>query len=255
MSSFNDQLKKITLKEILILIIALFIVQSLINAFDIVHIDSAWLYVIVVFYFVFRLKDSLSSLKSDFKEVFFKDNLKVIVFVVILNIFISYGFLYLADYLLGVFPDLNLILSFHMSHSIAYASLFVTVVISPICEELIFRGVFYNRFKLIVPVLFAVLVSSLVFAALHSFGNILSAFIFALSMAVLYVKTDNILIPITAHFLNNLFAESFVILNVNEVLFGNVGVFYVMCLFAVFSFVLIFYWIVKQLNTISEYNI
>ena len=142
-----------------------------------------------------------------------------------------------------------------MSHSIAYASLFVTVVISPICEELIFRGVFYNRFKLIVPVLFAVLVSSLVFAALHSFGNILSAFIFALSMAVLYVKTDNILIPITAHFLNNLFAESFVILNVNEVLFGNVGVFYVMCLFAVFSFVLIFYWIVKQLNTISEYNI
>ncbi|MEE1134867.1 MAG: CPBP family intramembrane glutamic endopeptidase, partial [Methanobrevibacter sp.] len=71
-------------------------------------------------------------------------------------------------------------------------SFLATIVVSPISEELIFRGVFLNRLKLIVPTTFAVLISSLLFASLHGFGSIFSAFIFAVCVAILYLKTDNI---------------------------------------------------------------
>ena len=126
-----------------------------------------------------------------------------------------------------------------------------TVIISPIAEELIFRGVFLNRLKLIVPPLFAVLISSLFFASLHSYGSITSAFIFALCMAILYIKTDNIFVPIFAHFLNNLLAEILVFVDYNNVLFNNGMVVMIVSLLAVVSFILLSYSIIKELNNVK----
>jgi hypothetical protein len=251
MSLFNEKLKHITLKEVLSLIIILFLIQFFLNSLNIIQMDSMWIYLLVILYFIFRLRDNLPD-KNDYMNVFEKSTLKYVFLVVILNIFISYGFLYLSDFISPIFPSFAVLPAGHVtSNSILTLSLIATIFVSPIAEELIFRGVFLNRLKLIVPPIFAVLVSSLLFASLHSYGSIISAFIFALCMAVLYLKTDNILVPIFAHFLNNLIAEVIVFIDRGNVLFTNDAVVIAMSILAIISFVLISNSIIRELNSIK----
>lgn len=246
MSLFNDKLKKITLKEILSLIIVLFVIQYCFNTLNIVHIDTYWIYFFIIFFFIFKLKDGISSIGPDVREVFTPDILKAVLLVVVLNIFFSYGMLYLSDFALKIAPSFNLFNSFLAGSVIA------TIVISPISEELIFRGVFLNRLKLVVPTIFAVLISSLLFAALHSFGSIFSAFVFSICIAMLYLKTDNIFVAIFAHFLNNLLAEIIVVLDSNKILFTNSSVVSVMSVLAIASFAIILFSVIRQLKILNN---
>lgn len=246
MSLFNEKLKTITLKELLILIIALFLIQYLINTLNIIHIDSVWIYIFIIFFFFFKLKDELFSVKSEISNVFRWDIIKSVVFIVVLNVFLSYGMLYLSNFILNVTPLFNLFNSFLTGGILA------TIIVSPISEELIFRGVFLNRLQLIVPPVFAILISSLLFASLHTFGSIFSAFIFAICVSILYLKTDNIFVAIFAHFLNNLFAEMIVILDSNNILFTNDAVVLVMSVLAVISFCVIVISIVKEFKSIKN---
>lgn len=250
MSLFNEKLANIPLKEVLILIIVLFLIQYFLNALNIVHIDSVAVYILIIFYFIFKLRDNLPD-KKELIEVFSLDLFKYVLFIVILNIFISYGFLYLSDAILNAFPSFNFISGFDVSNSIWGLGLISTIVISPISEELIFRGVFINRLKLIVPPVFAILISSLFFASLHSYGSITSAFIFAVCMAILYIRTENIFVPIFAHFLNNLFAEMILFIDYNHVLFNNGNVVMIVSLIAIISFVIISRSIIKEVNSIK----
>lgn len=248
MSLCNDKIKKITLKELLSLIIVLFIIQYLFNYLNIIHIDIVWFYVFILIYFIFKLREDIFSLKSDFSQLFDSDLLKEMVGIVILNIFFSYGMLYFSNFILDISLSINLFNSF------LTGSLITTIFISPLSEELIFRGVFLNRLRLVVPVTFAVLISSLLFASLHSFGSIFSAFIFAMCVAILYIKTDDILVPILVHFLNNLIAEIIVVFDSNKILFTNDLVMLAISGLALISFVLILIYILKQLNTINHNN-
>lgn len=80
------------------------------------------------------------------------------------------------------------------------------IIFAPIMEELIFRGVLFNRLKIRTGIIPAMIISSFIFAIGHEFGGITSAFIFGICMCILYLKTDNILIPMSVHFLNNVVA-------------------------------------------------
>ena len=257
MSLFNEKLKNISLKEVLILIIILWLIQFIFNSLNIVHLNSIWIYICIIFYFIFRLNGTFSSFKQDLIDVFSKETLKNILIVVILNIFLSYGFLYLSDVILNALPDIGSLIDFQMSSAylnnslVAVGSFIATVFISPVSEELIFRGVLLNRLKTIVPTLFSILISSLLFASLHTYGSIIAAFIFGICMAILYLKTDNILVPIFAHFLNNLFAESIVIADTANVLFTNGRVIGIMSLLAILSFIFIMNSVIRELNKIK----
>lgn len=245
MSLFNDKLGDIRLKEVLSLIIFLFLIQYFLNAFNIINLDSFWIYLVLILYFIYKLRDNLPE-KSDFTGVFGARVFGQIIMIVVLNVFLSYGFLYLSNHVLNFIP------SFGLSHSITGIGLLATILISPISEELIFRGVFLNRLKLVVPTVFAVLISSLLFASLHTYGSITSAFIFGVCMAILYLKTGNVLVAIFAHFLNNLLAELIVIIDSGKVLFTNGAVVGVMSVLAVISFVLVLWFIVRELKYINN---
>ena len=257
MSLLNDKLKTISLKEVCVAIILLFIVYYLFDISNIIKVNPVWIYIILIGYFIFKLRCCFSSLKDDFHNVFSKGLLKYILLVVVLNIFMSYGFLYLSDFILNAFPSLNLfvysnISSMYLNASImGIGSFIATVLISPVCEELIFRGVMLNRFKLVMPVTISILLTSLLFAAMHTFGSITSAFIFAICMAILYLKTDNIMVPIFAHFLNNFIAEGIVVLDVNNVLFTNDIVICAVSFLAIVSAILIIVSIFNELNNIK----
>ena len=163
----------------------------------------------------------------------------------------------MSNYLLAVCPEINnlfnlQIFSDNANNSLILIGSFIgTVFVSPICEELIFRGVLINKLKLIVPTTFAILISSLLFASLHPYGSIISAFIFALCMAIFYIKTENIMVVIFAHFLNNLLAELIVILDKGNILFTNDFVMIIISILAIISGIVLTVAIIGELNKIK----
>ena len=84
------------------------------------------------------------------------------------------------------------------------AEVFVVVVfVAPVVEEFIFRGMLLTRWSFKWGSTIGIIVSSLVFALLHP--NMVGAFAFGVVMSLLYIRTRTLLIPMTAHLLNNLF--------------------------------------------------
>ena len=70
-------------------------------------------------------------------------------------------------------------------------------------------------------------------------------------MAILYIKSNNIFVPVLAHILNNILAEIIVFMDSGSVLFSNTDIFYIMAFLAVISFAILGYWIIKQLIIIN----
>lgn len=247
MSAFNDKIKSISIREILILIIFLGIFIYALRFFSI-GIDEKYFYLIIILYFIFRLRNYFGEFKSDVENIFSKVSFREILGIVFLNIFFSYGMLYLARF--G-----ESFLSIKSLGLVGAGTLFSIVIVSPIVEELIFRGVFLNKLKLVVPTLFAVLISSLLFAALHTFGSIFSAFIFGVCVSILYLKTENILVAIFTHFLNNLIGETIFYADSQKILFSNDLVMGLMSVLAVISFILIVKYIISSWNNLNNSKI
>lgn len=82
-----------------------------------------------------------------------------------------------------------------------------SVILAPVVEELLFRGVLFNRLNEKMSLILAMLISSLLFGLFHGLG--VAQFVFGLCMCVVYLKTRNIMVPIIIHIMNNLFAVIF----------------------------------------------
>lgn len=78
------------------------------------------------------------------------------------------------------------------------------VVITPIVEEVVFRGFLLHRWSYKWSLRTAIIVSSLLFAVVHL--DPIGAFIFGVGMCILYLKTQSLLVPILCHSANNLIA-------------------------------------------------
>ena len=251
MSLFNDDLKNIKVRNLAIVIILSYAVLYILGQFT-GFINHKWIYVIVILYFVFKLRNCADDFKNDFFNIFSDIGLKYVLLIVFANIFFSYGMLYVANYLIVSFPSLDFLVSFSIpSMSLISLPLISTIVISPIAEELIFRGVLLNRLKIYVPTIFAVLISALIFGSLHNYGSITSAFVFAICMAILYLKSENICVPMVAHFLNNLFAEIIRGIDVNELLFTNSSIMLIIGILAIVSAIILLSSIINELNNIK----
>ncbi|NET56267.1 MAG: CPBP family intramembrane metalloprotease [Symploca sp. SIO2E6] len=82
---------------------------------------------------------------------------------------------------------------------------FITiVVVAPVTEELLFRGILLHRWAAKWGIRPALLVTSLLFGILHT--NVVGLSVFGLMMALLYIKTRTLIVPIVCHALNNLAA-------------------------------------------------
>lgn len=84
----------------------------------------------------------------------------------------------------------------------------VVIILVPVVEEMVVRGILINRWAVVWNTRRAIVVSSLVFGACH-WPRILSTFLFALFMALLYVRTRSLLVPIVCHAFYNAFAIAF----------------------------------------------
>jgi membrane protease YdiL (CAAX protease family) len=118
-------------------------------------------------------------------------------------------------------------------------------------EELIFRGVLFNRLKIRVGILPAMLISSFIFGIGHSYGSITSAFLFGICMCILYMKTDNILVPMSVHFINNVVATVLEFTQLDFVI-GQMPWLIPATVIALISTVLLVKYIVQETSTLKN---
>ena len=126
------------------------------------------------------------------------------------------------------------------------------VMLVPIIEELIFRGVILNRLNNKVNFIYAIIISSVLFSLFHGFGRLIPTFFFGLCMCVVYLKTNNITIPIIIHFLNNAIATICSDLyNVEVILLAN-PLNSVMFIISTISGILILFYLYKNIKVLRS---
>ena len=82
--------------------------------------------------------------------------------------------------------------------------IFFAVVLAPVAEEFVFRGLLFSTAKKLGWPKLGWIGVSLLFALIHvNAPTFLSLFVFALALTWLYEKTDGLLAPIIAHSLFN----------------------------------------------------
>lgn len=80
------------------------------------------------------------------------------------------------------------------------------MIIAPVVEEMIFRGLILSRLKRAVPVVWAVLISALIFGLAH--GQIVwiaYAFVLGIVLGIVTVKTESVAAAIVLHVVFNIF--------------------------------------------------
>jgi membrane protease YdiL (CAAX protease family) len=76
----------------------------------------------------------------------------------------------------------------------------VSIVLAPIAEEALFRGIFYPAVKALGYPRLALIGTSILFAAIHlNVVTFLPLLVLALGLVLLYERTGNLLAPIAAH--------------------------------------------------------
>ncbi|MBX7075884.1 MAG: CPBP family intramembrane metalloprotease [Methanobacteriaceae archaeon] len=254
-STINKVLNEISILRLLVFIFVLFsvlIILSIIfniniedNAFDLAS------YGLILFYFVYKFRNIGNNFKSELISSCTLSNIKEILFVAITNIFLAFGVLIFA-LLIGIDVPLdsttNFINFFNMSGEII-----VIVVLAPIVEELIFRGVFLRWLDSKFNIYVAIIITSVLFGVMHNFGGIISAIIFGVSMSILYVKTNNLFVPILAHMCNNFVCEFLIHFDYGNFLLSNDIILILLCICIILSIILLFNYLIKNIKNIKYY--
>ena len=101
-----------------------------------------------------------------------------------------------------------------------YACFAILVLIfAPIIEELFFRGVIFQKLAITRNSTQALIISALLFTVIHFRFDIISLFVIGVTLAILYLKTKQMIVPIISHLVYNLI---FLVRSINWYFFSNV---------------------------------
>ena len=215
-SNFNTRLRTIKLRELAVgLVVSLILATIMLSIPEIYDNDDLFFIVLLSFvliFFIWALRGT-TGISNNFKNLFVKKTRNEILYVFLLNILFAFLFTCIIsglDLLMGLYNpswvtgfDVD---SVDMSAGAFLLSAIGSIIFAPVLEELVFRGVLFNRLKIRLGIVPAMLISSFLFGIGHDFGGITSAFLFGICMCILYLKTDNILVPMSVHFVNNVVA-------------------------------------------------
>lgn len=176
---------------------------------------ECFLYIVILFWIIDGMHRYNVNIKINFlsllKEIRFKD----IFFNVILNEFFSITLIMIIIFAFtSLFPQLTIYLGNEISTqsfikneiNYKYYCLFdflILVILAPVTEEIIFRGIIFEHMKLKFGIKKAIIFSSFIFGFLHMNINIIGAFTFGILSTLLYIKTQKITSSIASHSLNN----------------------------------------------------
>jgi membrane protease YdiL (CAAX protease family) len=111
-----------------------------------------------------------------------------------------------------------------------------TIILMPLLEEILFRGVFVRLLSRTNNLAVSVLIPSFFFSLYHfNTEQLLSAFIFGIILGLIYYKTNNLTISIFMHSLTNLFlffSSDF------KIKFENFHIIFVILVIFIFAYIL-----------------
>ena len=226
-TDFNERLRTIRLREVILAIVIGFVLNVFLVALfpslgdgDLVIMP---LFIFILLFFIWALRGT-HGLSGNFSKLFERGNRREILYIFIINllfVFILGAFFAILDILFGsAYPEMAMDFTptYYNPSSLAL-EVITSIILAPIIEELFFRGVLFNRLKGRTGIVAAMIISSAIFAVGHEFGGITSAFLFGMCMCIIYLKTDNILMTMSIHFLNNLVAVLLEVGNADAFLF------------------------------------
>ena len=159
---------------------------------------------LLVLYYAFNLQNKSCLNKISLQQT-------VMGFIAIMPIIFALSFL--SKFILNEYSEQEMVIELKKNiYKNFLTNFFVILIIAPIFEEIVFRGLFYKALKNFTPLIQASLISSIVFALIHK--NILSfTILFTLSLFLtwIYERTNSILYPILAHSLFNLTTIIFIL--------------------------------------------
>ncbi|WP_053956063.1 CPBP family intramembrane glutamic endopeptidase [Inediibacterium massiliense] len=169
-----------------------------------------WINTILLFWFIYKVRKSNIKVKDVIYR--FKEQIKwsEVFKIIIMDMSFSIGFVF---FLLGLLLKINPNLAYKLLEegdtntlcSLIYQCI-GAVLLAPIVEELLFRGVIFHRLKKRYSIGKAIIISSIAFGIMHMELAIVGAFVTGILLCLLYLKTKNILITMCAHFINNFIA-------------------------------------------------
>lgn len=178
---------------------------------------------IIVFYFILKKNNNINLSKET--------SIKCILITLFLGIslyMISMGIINFFD-LTKYFPGYNDAMN-ALTSSGVFLTIIVLDILQPISEEMIFRGVIYNRLKNLVNIKLAIILQGLIFGLVHmNFLQGIYALLISILFAYVYERSGNLIYPILCHmafnFGNTLFTfKGFNYIYNNEVILVILGV-------------------------------
>lgn len=141
-----------------------------------------------------------------FKKIKIIDSLLIVIFGTFISILLTAG-LYYTERLLPIEHAMNKYneLMSGMFKGDLVILLITVVVIAPLFEEIILRGIILNDFIKTVPVWLAIFIQAFIFGLMHM--NIIQgsyAFVIGIILGIVYLKYQSIWAPILLHFAFNL---------------------------------------------------
>lgn len=134
--------------------------------------------------------------------------------------------------------------------------MFTVALVPSIVEETVFRGFLQNTLEKSLNPIKSIIISSLIFGVFHLNPiNLIPLFIMGIYLGFIYYQSNSLIIPILAHFCNNIFAVISIYFDQeNETLIGiqenNVSSGLLLMNFAFFGFIFLFslYYFIKISN-------
>lgn len=228
-SNFNVRLRTIRIRELIVgILIAGVLSIALMVVFPEIYESDELFFIVFMMIgallFIWALHGT-KGLDRNIDELFNGDIQREILYLFITNFLFAIFMTFLissADLLIGLadptWVSMMDVETVDMDSSAIILDAIGAIIFAPIMEELIFRGVLFNRLKIRIGIFPAMILSSIIFAIGHEFGGITSAFIFGICMCMIYLKTDNILIPMSVHFINNLVATTLTLLGFDAII-------------------------------------
>lgn len=155
---------------------------------------------LILLHFIYAVHDK----KLLSKEVFNKVDFKNIIYIALLGIGLSVLLLNLAGILTKFVPSYMDTQDQIKTASNSILQLLITIILIPICEEILFRRVMFGYLKEHNNIVFAVILQALVFGLAH--GNLVQGiytFVLGIVLALVYMYCNSLWGCITLHIVFN----------------------------------------------------
>lgn len=215
---FDSEFREIKIRNIIIMFLIVLLISIVVSIILNINSESSntstnklsllieILFAAMILFMLKPSKKSITLLYRDFKS---KLNVKEIVlitfFIKCLEIGSSNILIYIA-YIIGpnfakwFINDSSMVINSMTDYWIVFI---MVVFLAPLTEEIIFRNVLFKRISKKFNVYIGLIVSSLIFSSLNFGNQMIGVFLLGIVNCILYVKYENILMPMLVYFIDS----------------------------------------------------